>query len=167
MIRAIVAVDKKWGIGRKNGLLFFLPADMQFFKEKTFGTTVCMGYNTLLSFPNSKPLKARKNIVICPDGVEIEGAVCVHNLDDMRKVLSGEKGDVYVIGGAFFYKSMLEYCDEILVTKVDADGNAEVFFENLDNRQDFKCVFESEETQTNGYKIKFTTYKNLSKKPLL
>jgi dihydrofolate reductase len=28
--------------------------------------------------------------------------------------------DVYVIGGAMFYKSMLPYCDELLVTKVDA-----------------------------------------------
>ena len=77
MIRAIVAVDKKWGIGKKNDLLFNLPLDMKFFRETTAGTTVCMGYNTLLSFPNSKPLPKRKNIVLCPEGIERDDAIMV------------------------------------------------------------------------------------------
>ncbi len=163
MIRAIVAVDEKWGIGKKNGLLFDLPLDMKFFRETTSGKTVCMGYNTLLSFPNGKPLKNRKNIVICPDGVTGDGFIAVHDMPEMLETISKEDGDVYVIGGAYFYKSMLPYCDEVLVTKVKADGNAEVFFENLDEREDFELKEEGEELQTNGYTIKFTKYKNLRK----
>ena len=58
---------------------------------------------------------------------------------------------------------MLPYCDEVLVTKVKANGNAEVFFENLDEREDFELKEEGEELQTNGYTIKFTKYKNLRK----
>ncbi len=163
MIRAIVAVDEKWGIGKKNGLLFDLPLDMKFFRETTSGKTVCMGYNTLLSFPNGKPLKNRKNIVICPEGVTGDGFIAVHDMPEMLETISKENGDVYVIGGAYFYKSMLPYCDEVLVTKVKADGNAEVFFENLDEREDFELKEEGEELQTNGYTIKFTKYKNLRK----
>ena len=163
MIRAIVAVDEKWGIGKKNGLLFDLPLDMKFFRETTSGKTVCMGYNTLLSFPNGKPLKNRKNIVICPEGVTGDGFVAVHDMPEMLEAIGKENGDVYVIGGAYFYKSMLPYCDEVLVTKVKADGNAEVFFENLDKREDFELKEEGEELQTNGYTIKFTKYKNLRK----
>lgn len=163
MIRAIVAVDEKWGIGKKNGLLFDLPLDMKFFRETTSGKTVCMGYNTLLSFPNGKPLKNRKNIVICPDGVTGDGFIAVHDMPEMLEAIGKEDGDVYVIGGAYFYKSMLPYCDEVLVTKVKADGNAEVFFENLDEREDFELKEEGEELQTNGYTIKFTKYKNLRK----
>ncbi len=163
MIRAIVAVDEKWGIGKKNGLLFDLPLDMKFFRETTSGKTVCMGYNTLLSFPNGKPLKNRKNIVICPEGVTGDGFVAVHDMLEMLEAIGKEDGDVYVIGGAYFYKSMLPYCDEVLVTKVKADGNAEVFFENLDEREDFELKEEGEELQTNGYTIKFTKYKNLRK----
>lgn len=163
MIRAIVAVDEKWGIGKKNGLLFDLPLDMKFFRETTSGKTVCMGYNTLLSFPNGKPLKNRKNIVICPEGVTGDGFIAVHDMPEMLETISKEDGDVYVIGGAYFYKSMLPYCDEVLVTKVKADGNAEVFFENLDERKDFELKEEGEELQTNGYTIKFTKYKNLRK----
>lgn len=163
MIRAIVAVDEKWGIGKKNGLLFDLPLDMKFFRETTSGKTVCMGYNTLLSFPNGKPLKNRKNIVICPEGVTGDGFIAVHDMPEMLETISKEDGDVYVIGGAYFYKSMLPYCDEVLVTKVKADGNAKVFFENLDEREDFELKEEGEELQTNGYTIKFTKYKNLRK----
>ena len=33
MIRAIVAADEKWGIGKKNDLLFRLPTDMKFFRS--------------------------------------------------------------------------------------------------------------------------------------
>ncbi len=163
MIRAIVAVDEKWGIGKKNRLLFDLPLDMKFFRETTSGKTVCMGYNTLLSFPNGKPLKNRKNIVICPEGVTGDGFIAVHDMPEMLETIGKEDGDVYVIGGAYFYKSMLPYCDEVLVTKVKADGNAEVFFENLDEREDFELKEEGEELQTNGYTIKFTKYKNLRK----
>ena len=164
MIRAIVAVDRHWGIGKKNGLLFSIPADMQFFKEKTLGTTVCMGYNTLLSFPGGKPLKGRKNIVLCPTEIERDDLTCVHTLEDLFKELDKCDNDVFVIGGAMFYKTMLPYCEEVLVTKVDADGEAEVFYENLDENENFECVEESDSVTTNGYQIKFTTYKNLAPK---
>ena len=160
MIRAIVAVDKKWGIGKKNGLLFNIPLDMKFFREKTAGTTVCMGYNTLLSFPGSKPLPKRKNIVLCSELIEREDVVMVHTLEDMLSAIKSEEVDVFVIGGAMFYRTMLPYCEEVLVTKVDADGEAEVFYTNLDEHPDFECVYEGEVLETNGYNIKFTTYRN-------
>lgn len=165
-MKAIVAVDKKWGIGKKNDLLFSLPEDMKFFREKTAGKTVCMGYNTLLSFPNSKPLKNRVNIVLAPDGVERDDCIIVHTLEELSKELSKYNGeDVFVIGGAMFYKTMLPYCSEVLVTKVDADGGAEVFYENLDNLSNWACVYTGDEIQSNGYKITFTTYKNSDVKP--
>lgn len=165
MIRAIVAVDKNWGIGKKNDLLFNLPLDMKFFRETTLGSTVCMGYNTLLSFPNGKPLPKRKNIVLCADSIERDDVVMVHSLADMLSAIKEEEGDVYIIGGAMFYRTMLPYCEEVLVTKVDADGEAEVFYENLDRKEDFECVYQGETLETNGYNIKFTTYKNKNPKP--
>lgn len=163
---AIVAVDEKWGIGKKNGLLFKLPLDMKYFREQTTGKTVCMGYNTLLSFPGSKPLADRKNIVLCPNDAVRDDLICVHSFDDMKKAIAKEDGDVFVIGGAMFYRSMLPYCDKVLVTKVAADGGAEVFFENLDKLDNFTMVKESEELETNGYQIKFTVYKNTAKEEL-
>lgn len=160
-MKAIVAVDKKWGIGKRNGLLFELPADMKFFRETTSGKVVVMGSNTLKSFPGGKPLKNRINVVLYPEGEKRDDCIVVGSMDELKSELKKyEKEDVFVIGGAMFYKTMLPFCSEVLVTKVDEDGEAEVFYENLDKKPEWKCVYESEETETNGYKIKFTTYMN-------
>ena len=166
-MQAIVAVDEKWGIGKNNGLLFNLPEDMAFFKEKTLNKIVVMGSNTLKSFPNGKPLKNRVNIVLFPGGEKRDDCIVVDSLDELFGVLKNYPAeDVFIIGGAMFYKTMLPYCSEVLVTKVDADGNAEVFYEDLDALKEWKCVYESDVIETNGYKIRFTTYVNSAVKPL-
>nr|MBO4517974.1 dihydrofolate reductase [Clostridia bacterium] len=160
-MKAIVAVDKKWGIGKKNDLLFHLPEDMKYFKEKTLNKVVVMGSNTLKSFPNGNPLKNRTNIVLFPGGEKREDCIVVDSLDELKAELKKYPADdVYIIGGAMFYKTMLPYCTEVLATKVDADGCAEVFYENLDENPKWTCVSESAPVETNGYTIRFTVYQN-------
>ena len=160
-MKAIVAVDKNWGIGKKNDLLFSLPEDMKYFREKTLNKVVIMGSNTLKSFPNSKPLKNRTNIVLFPGGEKREDCIVVDSIEELKDVLKNYNTDeVFVIGGAMFYKTMLPYCTHVYVTKVDADGGAEVFYENLDKHPNFTCEVLSDNILTNGYNIKFTVYKN-------
>lgn len=160
-MKAIVAVDKKWGIGKKNDLLFSLPEDMKFFRQTTLNKVVVMGSNTLKSFPNGNPLKNRTNIVLFPGGEKREDCLIVESLEELSSVLKNfNTDDVFIIGGAMFYKTMLCYSEEVLVTKVDADGEAEVFYENLDENENFECIYESESQETNGYNIRFTKYRN-------
>ena len=160
-MKAIVAVDKKWGIGKNNDLLFSLKEDMKFFREKTSGKVVCMGYNTLLSFPGSKPLKNRTNIVLAPQGVTRDDCVVVYTFEELSKELSKYNADdVFVIGGAMFYRTMVDYCSEVFVTKVEADGEATVFYPNLDEKDNFEMVYASDPIDDGGFTIRFTTYKN-------
>ena len=160
-MKAIVAVDKNWGIGKKNDLLFSLPEDMKYFREKTLNKVVIMGSNTLKSFPNGNPLKNRTNVVLFPGGEKRDDCIIVDSIDELKQELTKyNPEDVFVIGGAMFYKTMLPYCSEVYVTKVDADGGAEVFYENLDALDSWTCVSVSEPVQTNGYTIRFTIYKN-------
>lgn len=160
-MKGIVAVDKNWGIGKNNDLLFSLPADMAYFREQTKGKVVVMGSKTLKSFPNAKPLKNRVNIVFHRGNENYEGCIIVKDMCELNKVLKQyNTDDVFVIGGAKIYKMLLNYCDEFLITKVDADGGAEVFFENLDKLDNWKCIKEEKPIETNGYNISFTTYKN-------
>ena len=160
-MKAIVAVDKNWGIGKKNDLLFSLPADMKYFREKTSGKVVVMGSNTLKSFPNGKPLKNRTNIVLFPGGEQRDDCIIVQSLDELKLELKKyNPEDIFIIGGAMFYKTMLPYCSEVLVTKVDADGGAEVFYENLDKMENWSCISSEEPIETNGLIIRFTIYKN-------
>lgn len=166
MIRAIVHADKEWGIGKGNGMMFSLPKDMKFFRETTMNHVVVMGGNTLRSFPNAKPLKNRVNIVLSRGQVR-DDCVIVHSYEELFKAMKDhEKEEIYVIGGGEVYRELLPYCEEVLVTKVDAVGGAEVFFPNLDENPDFQCVDEGEPVDDNGLTIRFTRYKNLKTRKL-
>lgn len=156
----IVAVDKHWGIGKNNDLLFRLKEDMKYFKEKTMGKVIIMGSNTLISFPGSKPLPNRTNIVLWPGGKR-DDCVLAQSLDELRVILKSYKSeDIFVVGGAMFYKTMLPYCEKAYITKVDADGEATVFFENLDNDEKWTVAEESGSVYDSGYNIKFCVYHN-------
>jgi dihydrofolate reductase len=86
----------------------------------------------------------------------------VSNVDELfAEIKKYPPEKVFVIGGAMLYKLLLPYCTEVLVTKVDAVGGADTFFENLDINPNFALCYSSNEMDTNGYTIKFTTYKNL------
>ena len=164
-MRAILHADKEWGIGKKNGLMFSIPADMKFFRETTTGHIVVMGSNTLKSFPGGNPLKNRTNIVLYPDGEKRDDCIIVGSLDELfAEIKKYPSDEVFVIGGAMMYKTLLLYCEEVLVTKVNAVGGADAFFENLDENPNFELSYCSENIETNGYIINFTTYKNLSVK---
>ena len=167
MIISILNCDNKFGIGKKNGLLFNLPLDMKYFRETTKGHVVAMGENTLLSFPGSKPLKNRTNIVLSKDiDHEYEGVINVHDFDAFVKMIQkyGKEEDVFIIGGASIYRQTLPYVDMVYLTKVDADGEAEVFFVNLDEDKNFRCIETGEPIEDNGHIIRFTKYQNLNKK---
>ena len=170
MIISILNCDKKYGIGKRNGLLFSLPLDMKFFRETTQGHTVCMGENTLLSFPGSKPLKNRTNIVLSQDPTHnYEGVINVHTFDDFLRAMKehSENDVVFVIGGASIYRQTLPYVDQVYLTKVNAVGGAEVFFVNLDEHPDFELIKESEPEMDGDLEIKFTVYQNKNKKEIL
>lgn len=165
-MRAIVAVDSRWGIGKNNDLLFHIPDDMKYFREKTLDKVVVMGSNTLLSFPGAKPLPKRTNIVLWPGGAREDCTVC-QSLEELKDVLRGYPSeDIYVVGGAMFYRTMLPFCEEVLVTKVDADGGAEVFFENLDERPGWSQVSASEPHENGGFTFRFCIYRNESPEQL-
>lgn len=161
-IIGIVAVDDNWGIGKKNDLLFKLKEDMKFFRETTKDGIVAMGYNTLLSLPGSKPLKGRVNLVLAPAEVERDDCIVVHSFDEMvcmiAKYAQKDDRDVYIVGGAMFYQSMLPYYDKVYVTRVYADGQAEVFFPNLDKIKEFSVSKRSELIKDGDYNIRFLEY---------
>lgn len=166
MIKAIAHVDRDWGIGKGNDMMFFLPRDMKFFRETTLNHTVVMGGNTLRSFPNGKPLKNRVNIVLSR-GQVCDECIFVRDYDELKRELKArENEEIFIIGGGQVYKELLPYCDEVLITKVDEVGGAEVFFPNLDEDPNFICVDEGTPLEDNGHTIRFTKYRNLKTKKL-
>lgn len=166
-MKAIVHADKNWGIGKDNSLMFRLPADMKFFKETTTGNTVVMGGNTLRSFPGGRPLKDRANIVLSTTLEERDDCMIVRTLSSLSAAISGVKeGEVYLIGGSSLYRTLLPCCEEVLVTKVEADGGADAFFPNLDEDENFELAECGSPVETNGYTIRFCRYVNKNVQPL-
>ena len=124
----------------------------------------------LALLPGSKPLKNRTNIVLSQDPTHnYEGVVNVHSFEDfLRAMKQDETSDtVFVIGGASIYRQTLPYVDEVYLTKVNADGGAEVFFVNLDENPDFECINEGTPVMDGELEIRFTTYKNKNKKEII
>ena len=172
-MQAILHCDSKWGIGKGNDLMFRLPKDMKFFRTQTTGKVVVMGSNTLLSFPEGKPLKNRTNIVLWPNApqakerAEKDGFILVESLPELAFELAKyPQEDIFVIGGAMMYHTLLPYCSKVLLTKVKEDGGAQVFFDNLDELANWKQIYASDELDDNGHTIQFTTYQNTSPKSL-
>lgn len=91
----------------------------------------------------------------------------MRSLDELLRTVAGYDSDnVYVIGGAMMYRTLLPYCDEAVVTKVRADGGAQVFYENLDLLPEWELVEESASACDSGYTMTFCTYRNRSPLPL-
>lgn len=158
----IVSVDKNWGIGKENRLLFSLPTDMKFFRSMTLGKTVIMGRKTLQSLPNGAPLKNRENIVLTRDErFKADGCTICHSLGQLAETLRDKNTDeIFVIGGAAIYNLLYNYCKFAYITKVDAVSDADTFIENLDCDANWKAVSEGDPIEENGLVFRFVTYEN-------
>lgn len=162
-MKTIVVVDKKWGIGRSNDLLFSIPEDMKRFREITTGKVVVMGLNTLRSFPGGRPLKNRKANIVLSD-VDIpaqEGLTVCRSMEAlMAEIARYEADEVFIIGGGMMYNQFCDLCSEAYITKVDADGGAAVFFPNLDKKENWSCAESEEPFMSGELKITFCKYVN-------
>lgn len=161
-MKAILAADKNWGIGYNNHLLVSIPSDMKFFRQTTTGKVVVMGRKTLESFPNGMPLKNRINIVLTGNqNYEVKDAVVVHSEDELLDELKKyDTDDIYVIGGESVYRMMLPYCDTVYVTKIDRAFQADTFFPDLDEMDEWEMTEESEEQTCFDLEFCFTKYEH-------
>lgn len=156
----IVAVDKKWAIGRNNKLLVSIPADMKFFRQTTTGKVVVMGRKTLESFPNGLPLKNRTNVVLTKND-KVQDAVVVHSMEELKKELKKyDSEDIYVIGGASVYRQLLPYCRFAHVTKIDHAYEADTYFPNLDELTEWSIAGDSDEQTYFDLEYAFMLYQN-------
>ena len=128
IISMIAAMDRNRAIGFNNNLLWHLPDDFKWFKEKTKGKPMVMGRHTMLSL--GKPLPGRMNIVVSStDQYIIDGYVYANSLENALTLVPEGTEEVMIIGGGQVYKQMLEKADRLYVTIVDHEWpNADTYF---------------------------------------
>ncbi len=161
-MRAIVAADRNWGIGKDGGLLTHLSGDLGYFKRNTIGKAIVIGRKTLESFPGLGPLPGRVNIVLTRrDDYEAPGCEICHSAGEIGQVterLGINDDDVFVCGGGSVYEQLLPLCREVLVTRIDEEFEADVFFPDLDASDSFSLERAGEEEEENGIRYRFTKY---------
>ena len=161
-MKAIVAVDKNWGIGYMGKLLERIPEDMRFFKQTTMGKVVVMGRTTFDSLPGCQPLKSRTNIVLSSDKDFFHpGIIACRSLEELFKITSGyAEEDIYIIGGAQVFTELLPFCSEAYVTKFENTHPADSFFPNLDIDISWTPIIISESMQHNDLQYSRVKYVN-------
>lgn len=162
-MKAIVCVDSNWGIGKDNGLLVRIPADMKRFRQFTLGKTIIVGRKTVETFPNGEPLKGRRNIILSRDAHSISDirtagsrsdTYYCNSLDDALSLVT-DREQTYVVGGASIYQLFLPYTNQIYVTRVEHAFEADAFFPNLDELNTFKMQNASEWIAHDGVRYRF------------
>lgn len=127
-LKIIACVDKNFGLGLNNELLFHIEEDMKHFKDLTMNHTVIMGRKTFQSI--GKALNNRRNIILSQTLNQIDNAEVIHSLEELCQTISIDEKN-FVIGGSEIYQQLFPYVDEIFLTVVDDCKPADTFFPDI------------------------------------
>ena len=126
-------------IGRDNKLPWYLPNDLKYFKQVTFGKPVIMGRKTWESL--KVPLPGRTNIVITRQADYVaEGAKVVTTLDEAVAMaenvafIDGQE-EAVIMGGAEIYKLALPNAQRLYLTEVHAAVEGDTFFPDYETSE--------------------------------
>ncbi|RZL03802.1 MAG: dihydrofolate reductase, partial [Pedobacter sp.] len=115
ILSIVVAIAENNAIGRNNQLLWHLPADLKHFKQITTGNAIVMGRKTFESI--GKALPNRKNIVITRQQIDFpEGVLTANSIEEAISL--ADENEMFIIGGAEIYRSILPKADRIFLTTV-------------------------------------------------
>jgi len=129
MIRAILACDDDWGIGKDGDLPWpHNPADLRWFKESTTGSVVAMGKATWDSLPK-KPLPNRNNVVITTSEKDKDGPYHFLTFNKAKSYLTSmnQIQDVWVIGGAKLVEGLLPIIEEVWLSRIQGSYDCDTF----------------------------------------
>lgn len=132
----IVAVSENNVIGRAGDLPWHLSADLQRFKRVTMGHVMVMGRKTWESI--ARPLPGRTSIVISRQEDYETGFAEVPvaaNLDEAlakARLLQQDRHEAFVIGGARIYEMTFPRAQRLLLTRVHAEVDGDVYLPPVD-----------------------------------
>ena len=157
-VRLIAAIGRNRELGKEGKLLWSIPDDLKRFRMLTKGHPVIMGrktFESILSYTGGKPLPERTNIVVTRDiSYTHDDATVVHSLEDaLVAARNGYPEAIDVIGGAQIYTEALPYADELLLTLIDDEKEADSFFPRYE--ESFTKIKKEEAGEYEGLKYKW------------
>ncbi|MFT4154653.1 dihydrofolate reductase [Parafilimonas sp.] len=137
-----MAASTNNAIGKDNQLLWHLPNDLKFFKNKTWAMPVLMGRKSFESL-GKKPLRGRVNIVLSSSRYfKHDGVVQVNNLKNAYFFArENDYREIMILGGGHVYEQTIDEADNIYITRVHhVFEDADAFFPVIDESK-WKLVF--------------------------
>ncbi len=155
IISIIVAASENNVIGIENRLPWNLPADLQFFKNTTWGFPIIMGRKTFESM--GKPLKGRQNIVITRQaGYSHPGITVVSSIE--AAIIAAEEQDVneiFITGGTEIFLQAFPLVNRIYLTRVHTTVQGDAFFPEI-NRAEWLLEASEPHTADDKHAYAFT-----------
>lgn len=162
-ITLIVAKAKNNVIGKDNQLIWKISADLKHFKNLTTGHYILMGRKTYESL--GKPLPNRTHLIISrnPDYQAPEGNFTFPSIEEgLVFCNNNDVEQLFIIGGGQIYEEMLNNCDTLEITEVDAEPDGDTFFPEVDYqiwKETSRESFPADEK--NDYPFAFVSYEKI------
>jgi len=191
-MKVIAAVALDGAIGKDNKLLWNLPEDLKRYKDRTFGNICIVGENTYYSLPDVA-LKNRTHIVVSGDygdkmksidapeeeqprfklvdkkeipGSNVYNRSTIKEAIDTANEISREDQEIFIIGGAQIYETMIDHVDDVEITWINQlypDADRHFPIDKLFN--EFEIIGDSNYIKSdNGILYKFTLYERINKR---
>lgn len=112
---AIAAIGARGQLGLDGRLPWHDKADLEWFREMTYGHVVIVGHNTAKRLP---PLGGRR----------LMQAEQFATPEDLRAYVRSAPENVYLIGGAKTFDKFAGVVDRWYINKIDYDGPADAWF---------------------------------------
>jgi dihydrofolate reductase len=164
----IACANKKWAIGKDNGLMYHIHIDMMNFKSLTTDNVVIMGRKTFESLPGKKPLKNRINIIItsqedyqvAPDNWttdDINNTYFANSLEDADLLCEAFFSDkeLFIIGGGQIYEKAYELgmVNKAIITYVNDESEGDTYLHNYDEDDNYKIIFRTASLRDHALQI--------------
>lgn len=123
-LSVIFAESKNKVIGKNNSLPWYIPEELQRFKELTSGHSVVMGRKTYQSI--GKILPNRENIVLTSKKNIHDEVIVVHSLDELINMIQmNQHKQYFIIGGHSVYEQLIPLAKYLIISSIDftIDGN--------------------------------------------
>lgn len=158
IISLIAAIGKNNELGKNNTLVWNMPTDLKFFRQKTSGHPVIMGRKTFESI--GRPMPNRRNIVITRDlNYEKHGIETVHSLKEALDLIINTDEEIFIIGGEEIFKQAMPLADRLYITHIEAeDKEANVFFPSIGPEWKEISHEENKKDDKNPFDFTFSIY---------
>lgn len=135
MISIVVAHDEHRAIGHRQWMPWNLPEDLKHFRQTTLHGNIVMGRVTFDAMKT--PLPKRHTYVITTNmeyTYEHEDVTVVHDFTALLAAFQHKEEVLFICGGAKIYQQALPYADELWVSLVDGEHEADTYFPAYDVR---------------------------------